>query len=142
MTLQQQIIEELRVLPNIHVQEEIRKSIDFLKEYAKHYNFVKGFVLGISGGQDSTLTGKLAQLAVDELNEEAGEMKYSFWAIRLPYGVQADEQDCQDAIDYIKPTQSYTVNIKGAVDASVMALANAGVELMILLKGTKRRVNV
>ena len=29
MTLQQQIIEELRVLPNIDVQEEIRKSIDF-----------------------------------------------------------------------------------------------------------------
>lgn len=29
MTLQQQIIEELRVLPTINVQEEIRKSIDF-----------------------------------------------------------------------------------------------------------------
>ena len=29
MTLQQQIIEELRVLPNIDVQREIRKSIDF-----------------------------------------------------------------------------------------------------------------
>ena len=27
-------------------------------------------VLGISGGQDSTLVGKLAQLAVDELNEK------------------------------------------------------------------------
>lgn len=79
MTLQQQIIEELRVLPTINVQEEIRKSIDFLKEYAQHYSFVKGFVLGISGGQDSTLTGKLAQLAIDELNAEAGEMKYSFW---------------------------------------------------------------
>ena len=26
--------------------------------------------LGISGGQDSTLVGKLAQIAVDELNEE------------------------------------------------------------------------
>jgi len=75
MTLQQQIIEELRVLPNIDVQREIRKSIDFLKEYAKRYSFVKGFVLGISGGQDSTLTGKLAQLAIDELNAEEGEMK-------------------------------------------------------------------
>ncbi|WP_369355395.1 ammonia-dependent NAD(+) synthetase [Lysinibacillus capsici] len=138
MTLQQQIIEELRVLPNIDVQGEIRKSIDFLKEYAKRHSFVKGFVLGISGGQDSTLTGKLAQLAIDELNVEEGEMKYSFFAVRLPYGVQADEQDCQDAIDYIKPTKVYTVNIKDAVDASVRALTNAGVELNDFVKGNEK----
>ena len=64
-TLQQRIIEELHVLPKIHVEQEIRKTIDFLKEYAVKHSFVKGFVLGISGGQDSTLTGKLTQLAVD-----------------------------------------------------------------------------
>lgn len=136
--LQQQIIKEMRVLPNIDVQTEIRKSIDFLKEYAHKYNFVKGFVLGISGGQDSTLTGKLTQLAVDELNAEAGEAKYSFWAVRLPYGVQADEQDCQDAIDYIQPTKTYTVNIKEAVEASVRALASAGVELSDFAKGNEK----
>ena len=70
------------------LEEEIRKSIDFMKEYAKKHSFVKGFVLGISGGQDSTLAGKLAQMAVDELNEEAGEKQYTFMAVRLPYGVQ------------------------------------------------------
>ena len=53
-------------------------------------------MLGISGGQDSTLAGKLAQLAIDELNEEAGEDKYTFIAVSLPYGVQFDEEDCQD----------------------------------------------
>ena len=74
-SLQQQIIEELKVLPTINVDEEIRKTIDFLKDYAKKHAFVKGFVLGISGGQDSTLTGKLTQMAVDELNEEANEAK-------------------------------------------------------------------
>lgn len=137
-TLQQKVIQELRVLPEINVQDEIRKSIDFMKEYARKYSFVKGFVLGISGGQDSTLTGKLAQLAVDELNTEAGEAKYSFWAVRLPYGVQADEQDCQDAIDYIKPTKTYTVNIKEAVDASVHALSVAGVELSDFAKGNEK----
>lgn len=137
-TLQQRVIQELRVLPEINVQEEIRKSIDFMKEYAHKYSFVKGFVLGISGGQDSTLTGKLAQLAVDELNAEAGEEKYSFWAVRLPYGVQADEQDCQDAIDYIKPTKTYTVNIKEAVDASVHALSVAGVEISDFAKGNEK----
>ncbi|MGE7949773.1 ammonia-dependent NAD(+) synthetase [Lysinibacillus sp. NPDC093688] len=138
MTLQQEIMKELRVLPTIDVQEEIRKSIDFLKEYARRYSFVKGFVLGISGGQDSTLTGKLTQLAVDELNNEVGEAKYSFWAVRLPYGVQADEKDCQDAIDYIKPTKTFTVNIKDAVDASVRALTNAGIELSDFAKGNEK----
>jgi len=138
MTLQQQIIKELHVLPTIDVQQEIRKSIDFLKAYAHRYSFVKGFVLGISGGQDSTLTGKLAQLAVDELNAEAGEKKYSFWAVRLPYGVQKDEQDCQDAIDFIEPTHTYTVNIKEAVDASVRALENAGVTLSDFVKGNEK----
>lgn len=138
MALQQQIITELKVLPTIDAQEEIRKSIDFLKAYAQKYSFVKGFVLGISGGQDSTLTGKLAQLAVNELNEEAGEQKYSFWAVRLPYGIQKDEQDCQDAIDFIKPTTTYTVNIKEAVDASVRALADAGVVLSDFVKGNEK----
>lgn len=138
MTLQQQIIQELRVNSTIDVQEEIRKSIDFLKEYARRYSFVKGFVLGISGGQDSTLTGKLAQLAVDELNGESEEATYSFYAIRLPYGVQADEKDCQDAIDYIKPTKALTVNIKGAVDASVQALADAGIQISDFVKGNEK----
>ncbi|MGE8037505.1 NAD(+) synthase [Lysinibacillus sp. KCTC 33748] len=138
MTLQQEIIKELRVLPTVDAQEEIRKSIDFLKEYARRYSFVKGFVLGISGGQDSTLTGKLTQLAVDELNAEMGEAKYSFWAVRLPYGVQADEKDCQDAIDYIKPTETFTVSIKDAVDASVRGLTNAGIELSDFAKGNEK----
>lgn len=136
--LQKQIIEELHVLPEINVEQEIRKSIDFMKEYTKKYSFLKGFVLGISGGQDSTLTGKLAQMAVDELNEEAGEKKYTFMAVRLPYGVQADEDDCQDALRFIQPDKVFTVNIKDAVEASVRALAEAGVELSDFAKGNEK----
>lgn len=138
MSLQQKIIEELHVLPQIDAKEEIRKSVDFLKEYATKNTFLKGFVLALSGGQDSTLTGKLAQLAVNELNEKAGENKYSFWAVRLPYGVQADEQDCQDAIQFIQPTKVYTVNIKPAVDVSVQSLKEAGIKLTDFLKGNEK----
>ena len=137
-SLQQQIIEELKVLPTINVEQEIRKSIDFLKNYAKRHAFLKGFVLGISGGQDSTLVGKLAQMAVDELNKEAGSSTYSFWAVRLPYGKQFDEQDCQDALDFIMPTEIYTVNIKEAVDASVNTLTQAGVTLSDFAKGNEK----
>ncbi len=136
--LQKQIIEELKVLPKIDPQEEVRKSVDFLKRYAKKHSFLKGFVIALSGGQDSTLTGKLVQIAVDELNEEAGEHKYSTFAVRLPYGVQADEQDCQDAIAFIKPTKVFTVNIKNAVDASVQSLVEAGVNLSDFAKGNEK----
>ena len=48
--------------------------------------------------------------------------RYKFIAIRLPYGSQFDEDDCQDALDFIKPSLIYTVNIKEAVDASERAL--------------------
>ncbi|MEG0261124.1 NAD(+) synthase [Kurthia zopfii] len=138
MTLQQTVIQELRVLPVIDAQTEIRRTIDFLKEYAQKHTFVKGFVLGISGGQDSTLAGKLTQLAVDELNEEAGEHQYSFWAVRLPYGLQADEADCEDALAFIQPTKTYTVNVKNAVDAGVQALIDAGVKLSDFQKGNEK----
>ena len=137
-SLQQKIIEELKVLPTINAEQEIRKSIDFLKSYAKKHVFLKGFVLGISGGQDSTLVGKLAQMAVDELNEEADSSTYSFWAVRLPYGQQFDEQDCQDALDFILPTAIYTVNIKEAVNASINALTQAGVVLSDFAKGNEK----
>lgn len=138
MTLQQQIIKELHVQPTINVHEEIRRTIDFLKEYAHKHSFLKGFVLGISGGQDSTLAGKLTQMAVDELNDEVGEQRYAFYAVRLPYGVQADESDCNDALAFINPTQVYTVNIKPAVDAGVQALADAGITISDFIKGNDK----
>ncbi len=58
MSLQTEIIHELGVKPTIDPTEEIRKSIDFMKAYLKKYPFLKTFVLGISGGQDSTLAGR------------------------------------------------------------------------------------
>lgn len=136
--LQQEIINELKVKSTINPKEEIRISIDFMKDYLKKHPFVKGMVLGISGGQDSTLTGKLAQMAVDELNEEAGSKEYSFYAVRLPYGVQFDEDDSQDALRFIQPTETYTVNIKGAVDASKKALDDSGVFLTDFGKGNEK----
>lgn len=137
-TLQQQIIEELKVQPSIDPKEEIDRTINFLKDYLRGHSFLRGFVLGISGGQDSTLMGKLAQMAVDQLNEETGEEKYSFYAIRLPYGEQFDEHDAQDALKFINPTKTYTVNIKEAVDAAEQALEAEGIELSDFIKGNDK----
>ncbi|MBM7577971.1 ammonia-dependent NAD(+) synthetase [Jeotgalibacillus terrae] len=137
-TLQEQIVEEMGVSPEINPQDEIRRSIDFLKEYAKKHTFLTSFVLGISGGQDSTLAGTLAQAAVNELNEEAGEKKYTFIALRLPYGEQADEQDAKDAIKFMKADETVRINIKPAVDASVNALKEAGITLSDFVKGNEK----
>lgn len=113
MSVQKQIIEALNVRPEIDPQEEIRKRIDFLKEYLQTSK-AKGFVLGISGGQDSTLAGRLAQLAVEELRSEGTEAK--FVAVRLPYAVQKDEDDAQYALKFIQPDKTITFNIQPAVD--------------------------
>ncbi|GEC66315.1 NH(3)-dependent NAD(+) synthetase [Raoultella ornithinolytica] len=137
MTLQQEIIQALGASPQIDTDGEIRRSVDFLKSYLQTYPFIKALVLGISGGQDSTLTGKLCQQAINELRAE-GDDSRQFIAVRLPYGVQADEQDCQDAIAFIQPDRVLTVNIKGAVLASEQALREAGIELSDFVRGNEK----
>ncbi|EIY5960401.1 ammonia-dependent NAD(+) synthetase [Enterococcus faecalis] len=137
-TLQEKIIQELGVLPTIDPKEEVRKSIDFLKAYLTKHLFLKTFVLGISGGQDSTLAGRLAQLAMTEMREETGDMSYQFIAIRLPYGEQADEADAQAALAFIQPDVSLRVDIKPAVDAMVGSLENAGVQISDFNKGNMK----
>jgi len=124
MNKQFQIIEAMAVLPEIDPKQEIERRVGFLVEYLEKHPFLKGFVLGISGGQDSTLTGKLAQLAIDKINQQS-DKGYRFIAVRLPYGNQFDEADCQDALAFIKPTQILTVNIKASVDASYQAVSDA-----------------
>lgn len=138
MTLQQEIIEALGVKPAVNAEEEVRRSVDFLKAYLKAHPFLKTLVLGISGGQDSTLAGKLSQMAITELREETGNEALQFIAVRLPYGVQFDEQDCQDAIGFIKPDRVLTVNIKSAVLASEQALREAGIELSDFVRGNEK----
>ena len=135
MTLQEKIIQELGVKPVIDPQEEIRASVDFLKAYLKRYPFIKSLVLGISGGQDSSLAGKLAQIAMEEMRTETGDSAYKFVAIRLPYGLQQDEEDAQRALAFIQPDISLTVNIKEVVDGQVAALSKAGVKVSDFNKG-------
>ncbi|MDT2837024.1 ammonia-dependent NAD(+) synthetase [Enterococcus durans] len=135
MNLQKEIIQELGVKPTIDPKAEIRVSIDFLKAYLKKYPFLKTFVLGISGGQDSTLAGRLAQLTMEEMREETKDEDYQFIAVRLPYGEQVDEEDAKAALDFIKPDVSLRVNIKPAVDAEVTVLGEAGVEISDFNKG-------
>ena len=138
--LQNEIIAGLKVKSEIDPKKEVKTRIDFLKNYLKKTG-LNGFVLGISGGQDSTLAGKLAQIAVNELNQEENTSKYRFIAVRLPYGVQGDEDHAQEAMDYINPTVRLKINVKPAVDAAFDQFYNAtGEALSDFIKGnTKAR---
>lgn len=121
--LQERIIRELGALPEIDVAAEIERRVAFLADYAAGIPGVRGYVLGISGGQDSSLAGRLAQLAVERLRERGTDA--DFWAMRLPYGVQHDEDDAQLALSFIKPDHTATVNIAASVDGMVAALTEA-----------------
>ncbi|WP_086312481.1 NH(3)-dependent NAD(+) synthetase [Enterococcus sp. 7F3_DIV0205] len=137
-SLQKAIIEELGVKPQIDPQEEIRKSIEFMKSYLYKYPFLKTFVLGISGGQDSTLAGRLAQLTMEEMRAETKDEAYQFVAVRLPYGEQADEADAKKALEFIHPDVSLRVNIKPAIDACVLSLVESGISISDFNKGNMK----
>lgn len=108
------IIEEMKVLPEIDIEFEVRRRIDFIKSTLVNSG-LKSLVLGISGGVDSSTCGRLAQMAVNELNSSNSD-QFQFIAVRLPYGVQADEDDAQQALAFIKPSHSLTTNVLASVD--------------------------
>lgn len=123
--LQGQIIAELGVQPTIDPAAEVTRRVQLLKDYLKATG-TRGYVLGISGGLDSTLAGRLAQLAVEELAEEGVEA--NFIAVRLPYGVQHDEADAQAAMDFIGAKTERTFNIAPAVDGFEAEFAKTAAE--------------
>ena len=88
--MEQLIRDEMRVLPSIDAQFEVDRRVEFIKTKLQQSG-CKSLVLGISGGVDSTTCGRLAQLAVDSLNQSSNSNDYQFIAVRLPYGEQKDE---------------------------------------------------
>jgi NAD+ synthase len=132
----QLIINEMKVLPQINAAFEIKRRIDFIKKTLKASG-LKNLVLGISGGVDSSTCGRLAQVAVSELNAEEkivnghSTILYQFIAVRLPYSIQADEDDAQLALNFIQPTHCLTTNIADATNGihaeTINALSQANI---------------
>lgn len=122
------ILAEMKVLPTIDPAQEVKRRVAFIQQQLKASGCT-ALVLGISGGIDSCTLGRLAQLAVDGLNEQDHQL-YQFIAVRLPYSTQADEQDAQDSIAFIQPSQSVSVNVQPGTDAihaqTTQALSEAG----------------
>ena len=116
------IINALGVEPFIDPAPEVDARVDFLAQYLE-LTGARGYVLGISGGQDSTLAGRLAQLAVEKRRDAGADA--TFIAVRLPHGVQADEDDAQLALEFIRPDETVTVDIQPATSAISGAVAEA-----------------
>jgi NAD+ synthase len=119
--LQARIIDELHVNPVIDPVEQVRNRIAFLKSYLAASG-ANGLVLGISGGQDSSLAGRLCQVAVEELAAEGRPAR--FLAVRLPHGVQHDEADARVALDFIRPAEVVDFDIKPGVDGLAAVYAD------------------
>ena len=88
--MKQKILQEMRVLADIDIENEIQRRISFIQKTLKNA-YCKTLVLGISGGVDSSTAGRLCQLAVEQLNEQENTKEYQFIAVRLPYAIQKDE---------------------------------------------------
>jgi NAD+ synthase len=116
---QAKIIKELKITPIFDVNHEISMRLTYLKNYLRQSQ-KKSYVLGLSGGIDSTVAGILAQMAVRELCH--ANYPSQFIGVRLPYGVQNDEADANLAVNYINPDRSLTFNIKPICDSILAAL--------------------
>ncbi|TWO64427.1 ammonia-dependent NAD(+) synthetase [Caenimonas sedimenti] len=117
------IVSELGVKSHFDAMAEADRRIDFLLTYLMRSQS-SCFVLGISGGVDSTVAGRLCQLAVAKARSQGAAVR--FVAMRLPYGLQADEQDAQQALAFIEPDEVLTVNIRPASDAMLASLKASG----------------
>ncbi|MER5582698.1 ammonia-dependent NAD(+) synthetase [Streptomyces asoensis] len=124
LTLQQEIARELGVAETFDAAAEIERRVAFLAERLTSTG-LSALVLGISGGVDSTTAGRLSQLAVERAREAGHEAR--FYAMRLPYGVQADEHDARLALSFIRADRVLTVDIKPASDAALDAVLGADV---------------
>ncbi|MBV1947157.1 ammonia-dependent NAD(+) synthetase [Streptomyces sp. BV129] len=120
---QQEIARDLQVPESFDAEHEIERRIAFLAERLTSTG-LRALVLGISGGVDSTTTGRLCQLAVERARAAGHEA--TFYAMRLPYGVQADEADAQRALEFIRPDRTLTVDVRPASDAALEAVVAGG----------------
>ncbi|GAB2902740.1 ammonia-dependent NAD(+) synthetase [Paraburkholderia jirisanensis] len=120
---QRRIARELHMAAQFDAAQEIERRVGFLAHYLRASG-LSTYVLGISGGVDSTTAGRLAQLAVERLR--AAQYDARFVAMRLPYGTQHDEADAQQSLAFIRADELLTVDVKPAADAMLAALSASG----------------
>ncbi|MDF2669932.1 MAG: synthetase [Paenibacillus sp.] len=114
MSLQQEIIVKLGVKPQINPKEEIRKRVDFLKQFVLQAN-MSGLLIAISGGVDSAVAAGLCKQATDELSQETGR-EYITLGVFQPYGEQVDIAHSYAVAEAFQLTHKVETNIEQSVD--------------------------
>jgi len=122
--MQRQIITALGVDPDLDMDSEIVRRVNFLVDYL-HHTGAGGLVLGISGGVDSTVAGRLSQMAVEQYRRVNPQWEGTFMAVRLPYHTQADASDVSAAMEFIAPDEDINFPIGSATDALAEAFNSA-----------------
>ena len=88
------------------MEKEYKEIISFLKDYQNRTN-VRGYVLGVSGGKDSTV---VAKLLVDSIGKE------NVLGVLMPNGEQKDISDSIKVCDFLG-IDRLTVNIESTFSA-------------------------
>ena len=123
MSLQQEIIAKLGVKPTIDPEQEIRRRIDFLKEYVQKAG-AAGLLIAISGGIDSAVAAGLCKRATDELSSETGR-EYMTLGVFQPYGEQADIAHSYEVADAFALEHRVETNIQESVDEIALEAEHA-----------------
>lgn len=102
-----------------NVEKITEGAINWIREWFEENGKGCNAVIGISGGKDSTI---VAKLCVEALGADR------VIGVMMPCGVQKDISDSIRVCEYLG-IKNYTINIEGAVNATLNQMENAGIEI-------------
>ena len=102
-----------------NVEKVTEGAINWIREWFEENGKECNCLVAISGGKDSLIVGKLC---VEALGEDR------VIGVMMPCGVQKDISDSIRVCEYLG-IKNYTINIEGAVNATLKQMEDAGIEI-------------
>lgn len=104
---------------NFNVEKITEGVINWIREWFEENGRGCNCLVAISGGKDSTICAKLC---VEALGSDR------VIGVMMPCGVQKDISDSIRVCEYLG-IKNYTINIEGAVNATLKQMEDAGIEI-------------
>ena len=104
---------------SFNVEKVTEGAINWIREWFDQNGKGCNAVIGISGGKDSTI---VAKLCVEALGADR------VIGVMMPCGVQKDISDSIRVCEHLG-IKNYTINIEGAVNATLKQMEDAGIEI-------------
>lgn len=102
-----------------NVEKITEGAINWIREWFEENGKGCKAVIGVSGGKDSTI---VAKLCVEALGADR------VIGVMMPCGIQKDISDSIRVCEYLG-IKNYTINIEGAVNATLNQMEDAGIEI-------------